>query len=124
MGLFDRGRRAGPAPLLFVAALGLSACVPPPTSSMERQARIAASAELAAAHCDGHATDSANPQAADVDVDESLARARATGATGATAQDLARAREHMHRTFSMAERFRSTRAACDELLHKIAWHSP
>jgi hypothetical protein len=109
-------RLAFAVPLVLLAACA----VEPPKSPMERHARLAAAAELAAKNCGGYIGGYSAAQDLRNDANQNIVTARKLGATDA---DLQKARTDVQAAFNTAAAFGTPQSACNELVSMIAWHS-
>lgn len=101
--------------------LALSACAPPPPANpMEKHARLAAGAEIAARQCAGYAGGYDGAQKMRQDANRNITLARNLGATDA---DLTRARKAVQTTFDTTVVWVNKQEACNQLVSSIAWES-
>ncbi|MCC1481895.1 hypothetical protein J1C52_09610 [Roseibaca sp. Y0-43] len=106
---------------LVICCLALVACAPPPPANpMERHARLAAGAEIAARQCAGYAGGYDGAQKMRQDANRNVTLARNLGATDA---DLDRARKAVQTTFDTTAVWISRQEACNQLVSFIAWES-
>ncbi len=106
------------APFLFAV---LTACAPPPPANpMERHARLAAGAELAAKRCAGYAGGYDDAKQMRGDANRNIALARDLGATDA---DLKAAKNAVRTSFDTTAAFVSRQEACNQLVSRVAWAS-
>lgn len=109
-------RMLAAVPFLFLVACA----VEPPASNMEKQARLAAAAELASQSCAGYLGGYGDARTLRKDADASAATARSLGATDAVMQ---KARLDVETAFNGAVFLAGAPAACNELVSSIAWES-
>ena len=101
----------------FLSVLG--ACAAPPASPMEKHARLAAGAELAARQCAGALGGYDSVRQMKKDSSKNIAIAKKLGATQA---DIQKARADTNNTFSVAAAFTNQREACNALVGSLAWN--
>lgn len=107
-------------PILILAiGVALSACAPPPPANpMERHARMAAAAELAAQRCPGQLGGYQGAVQARQDANRNLATARQLGAQDS---DLEAARQVVRQAFEAQTVWVSPLEACNQLVGQLAW---
>ena len=99
----------------------LTACAPPPPANeMERLARLAAAAELAAQRCPGQLGGYQGAVQARQDANRTIATARQLGATDAV---IAKARSETRQAFDATVVWTDPNTACNQLVGSIAWAS-
>ena len=105
--------------LLAAGSVGvLSACVAPPASEMESQARKAAAAEYVAKNCGAYVGGFLSARELRAESNRNITTARKLGATDA---DIQKARTDVAAAFSGAEIFTSRQEACNQLMSQLAW---
>ena len=100
--------------------LPLTACVQPPQSPMEQQARLAMAAQFAAQNCGGLIGGYDGAKQMKEDANKSIVLARNLGATDAV---FAQAKADVKSTFDTAVIFTDRQSACNDLVSQVAWHS-
>lgn len=108
--------------LIFLGLIAtLTACAPPPPANpMEKHARLAAGAEIAARQCAGYAGGYDGAQRMRQDANRNITLARNLGATDA---DLDRARKAVQTSFDTTTVWISKQEACNQLVSSVAWES-
>lgn len=105
--------------IAVAASTSLGACaVAPPSSPMERHARLAAAAELAARQCGGFIGGYASARELRDDANRNILTARQLGATDA---DIEKARADARTTFEAMTFWADRNHACNELVSALAW---
>lgn len=104
--------------LVSVCIAALSACVAPPSSEMERQARQAAAAEYAALNCASAVGGFSAARELRKEANQRVVGARALGATDAV---ILKARQDVAQSVSTAAAFTTQREACNSLISQLAW---
>lgn len=102
----------------IVCLAALSACVAPPSSEMERQARQAAGAEYAAKNCAAAVGGFSAARELRQEANQRIVAARSLGATDSV---LNKARQDVNTTVSTAAAFTTQRDACNQLVSELAW---
>lgn len=100
--------------------LPLAACVQPPKSPMEQQARLAMAAQFAAQNCGGFIGGYDGARRMKEDANKSIVLARNLGATDAV---FAQARADVKSAFDTAVVFTDRQSACNDLVSQVAWNS-
>lgn len=101
------------------AALSLAACgVAPPASPMERHARMAAAAEIAARQCAGFAGGYSGARELREDANRNIVAARNLGADDAVVE---KAREDARIAYESAVIWIGRPDACNHLISELAW---
>lgn len=98
----------------------ISACVTPPASPMERHARMAAAAELAATRCGGTIGGYGAAKELKNDANKNLVTAKNLGATS---DDLAKAKTDTTTAFETQAIWTSHQEACNNIVSQLAWAS-
>jgi hypothetical protein len=106
--------------VLLVVVAALAGCVQPPKSPMEREARMAAAAELAAQRCGGYAGGYESVKRMKQDANRSVVTAKNLGATP---EVMERARQDTQSAFTTAVVFTDQQHACNSLVSELAWNS-
>lgn len=101
-----------------VCLAALTACVAPPSSEMERQARQAAGAEYAAKNCASSVGGFSAARELRQEANQRIVAARSLGATDAV---LDKARVDVNTMVSTAAAFTTQRDACNQLVSELAW---
>lgn len=105
--------------LLVVAAIAVTACAsPPPANPMERHARLAAGAELAAQRCPGQLGGYQSAVQARQDANRNIAIARQLGATD---EDIEKERRVIRQSFEAQAVWTTPLEACNSLVGSLAW---
>lgn len=103
------------------ACMMVVACAPPPPANpMEKHARLAAGAEIAARQCAGYAGGYDGARTMRHDANRNITLARNLGATD---EDLNKARKAVQTTFDTTVVWVSKQEACNQLVSSVAWES-
>ena len=102
----------------LISSLALAGCTAPPSSPMEKHARLAVGAELAAKRCAGYVGGYEGVQRMRDDSNRNIATARSLGATDAV---IKKARSDVSNTFNTSVAFTSPQEACNSLVGSLAW---
>lgn len=105
---------------LVLSLFALSACVAPPASPMEKHARLAAGAELAARQCAGYAGGYGGAKKLKADANKNIKISRNLGATDGVIQ---KARSDVNSAFSTVAAFTSQQEACNSIVGNLAWET-
>lgn len=106
--------------VLGMCMLVVACAPPPPANPMEKHARLAAGAEIAARQCAGYAGGYDGARTMRQDANRNVTLARNLGATDA---DLTRARKAVQTTFDTTVVWVSKQEACNQLVSSVAWES-
>jgi hypothetical protein len=105
-------------PALISLLFFLAACVEPPSSPMEKHARLAAGARLAAQQCAGYAGGYQSAVKLKEDANRNVTIARSLGATDTV---LKKASTDVNNAFTTMAAFTSQQEACNSLVGNLAW---
>lgn len=105
----------------LACVLALAACAPPPPANpMERHARLAAAAELAAQRCPAQLGGYQGATQARQDANRNMATARQLGATDA---DIEKARRDVRQALDAGTIWTTPQEACNGLVGELAWQA-